>query len=146
MHTSISDFFFSAPSFYIHPRSVTVLAGRPYSLECVGVLTKPSPSLTKFYMVDLLVPSALFYYPSDPGAPFHVKTAMAADNNSSMSCQFGGAPGPHVTTIYAEIAILTVHSKFAMHYLTLYYYYLRHFIEFCKKRVELKSRCGQSSL
>lgn len=93
---------------------MTVLAGQPYSVECVGVQTERPSSSTLFFMGDVLNPATQFEYPSDPGVPFHVKTAVFTVEPSALFCTFGPPPGPGVSNTFSEWGALTVHSKSAI--------------------------------
>ena len=92
---------FSGADFFIHPRSAIRLVGQPYQLECVGVQTFQSKSITRFFdgfpisAGDIPMGSELdsFSYPGDDGFPiYRIEAVQLNDSRECYTCRIETNP------------------------------------------------------
>ena len=107
-------------NFFINPRPLTILAGEPFSLECVGSQSydMSSTAYRFFYnqSVVFTAPDDEFLYPSDDDFPVYRIEAVTVDSSTTCtSCTISApTPGSFGEVQESAKAPLTVHCKLCL--------------------------------
>ena len=108
--------------FILHPRSLTVLTGTAYSIECVGVQTSGSERTNiTFHAIGFQLPAVVTYmYPTSPGFPVYRVGVASREEPSCYFCIMSPDPYVYNHARFSRKSFITVHGEFLIVWIDFY--------------------------